>query len=119
MGLIINLKYMTKIPEQISGNIFIRPNYLDNIGDKVDGHTHNFDHTTYVVKGKVHVKATLPNGAVREKDFEAGEWFLVRADTTHEIVALTPDTLFHCIYAHRDPQGRITQVNTGWDTAYI
>jgi quercetin dioxygenase-like cupin family protein len=109
---------MNKVPEQISGNIFIRPNYLETVGEKVDGHKHNFDHTTYIIKGSVHVKAVMPDGSQKEKDFGPGEWFLVRAGTEHEIVALEADTFFHCIYAHRDPQGRITQVNTGWDRAY-
>jgi len=43
--------------EWISGNIFIRPNLLENIGDKVDGHQHNFDHTTIIFTGAIHIRA--------------------------------------------------------------
>lgn len=44
-------------PELTCGNIFIRPNYLEAVGDKIDGHQHNFDHTTIVFVGSVHVRA--------------------------------------------------------------
>lgn len=105
-------------PEFVSGNIFVRPNALANIGDKVDGHTHNFDHTTIFFRGSFHVKATLPDGRVIERDFVAPDHCLIRADVTHEITALEPDSLFWCVYAHREPQGRITQSYTGWEKAY-
>ena len=36
--------------ELVSGNIYIRGNSA-NVGDVVNGDTHNFDHTTYVVHG--------------------------------------------------------------------
>lgn len=104
--------------EWISGNIFIRSNELPKVGDKVDGHKHNFDHTTVVFKGAVHVKAKLPDGSVREGDFEAPAHFLVRADVEHEITATADNTVFWCVYSHRDPQGRITMENHGWAEAY-
>lgn len=106
-------------PEWISGNIYIRPNYLDSVGDRVKGHRHNFDHTTIVFKGAVHVKAKDSKGTVKEKNFEAGTHFLVRADTEHEITATEEGTVFWCVYSHRDPQARITQYYDGWDKAYI
>lgn len=101
-------------PEQISGNIFIRPNYLEHIGDVVHGHKHNFDHTTFLFTGKAHVKAVLPNGSIVEKDFTAPSHFLVKKDVEHEITALEPDTEFFCVYSHRDAQGRVTEENDGW-----
>lgn len=109
---------MVKLPEWVSGNIFIRPNYLDNVGDRIVGHKHCFDHTTIVFHGAVHVKATGPSGEALEQDFEAPGHFLVKADWIHEITAIQPDTVFWCVYAHRDPQGRVTQEFTGWGKAY-
>jgi hypothetical protein len=105
-------------PEWISGNIFIRPNPLPKKGNMVLGHKHNFDHTTIVFTGSVHVKAKLPDGRVIEKDFVAPSHFLVKADVEHEIVALEDGTEFWCVYSHRDPQARITEHYTGWDEAY-
>lgn len=105
-------------PEWVSGNIFIRRNALPAVGDRVDGHRHSFDHTTIVFSGAVRVKAKLPDGQVLERDFEAPAHFLVRADVEHEITATQPQTVFWCVYSHRDPQGRITQQFTGWEDAY-
>jgi hypothetical protein len=105
-------------PEWVSGNIFIRPNRLDRVGDKCAGHKHNFDHTTIVYSGAVHVRAVLPDGRVIERDFEAPAHFLVRKDVEHEITATVSQTVFWCVYAHRDPQGRVTQEVTGWEEAY-
>ena len=101
--------------EWISGNVFIRPNTLEKTGDGVAGHAHNFDHTTIIFTGKVHVKAKLPDGTIREADFEAPSHFLVRAGVEHEIKALEDNTVFWCVYSHRDPQGKIHQEYTGWE----
>lgn len=104
--------------EWVSGNIFIRPNTLTKAGDVTDGHTHNFDHTTVVFKGAIHVKATLPDGSVVERDFVAPAHCLIRADVLHEITALEDDTVYWCVYAHREPQGDVVQEVTGWYEAY-
>lgn len=104
--------------EWISGNIFIRPNTLEKAGSRVQGHKHHFDHTTIVYTGAVHVRAVTPEGVVIERDFHAPAHFLVLAEVEHEITALEDGTTFWCVYSHRDPQARVTQVNTGWEEAY-
>ena len=129
------------------GNIYIRKNLLAEIGDRMNGHKHNFDHTTLFQRGSFHVRAVLPNGTVVERDFTAPDFALIRADVEHEIVATTPDSEFWCVYAHRFPQalasnkgvdaeydaalarladladqahGDIVQVENGWrDSAYV
>lgn len=101
-------------PEWISGNIFIRAHQLARAGESIPGHRHAFDHTTIVFTGAVHVKAVRPDGTVLERDFRAPAHFLVQADTTHAITAIEPFTEVWCVYSHRDPQGRISQVDTGW-----
>ena len=100
--------------EWISGNVFIRPNTLEKVGDMTEGHTHHFDHTTIVFTGAVHVKAKLPDGSMREGDFKAPSHFLVRKDVEHEITATEPNTVYWCVYSHRTPQGDVVQDNTGW-----
>lgn len=105
--------------EWVSGNIFIRPNRLERAGDRTDGHCHNFDHTTIVFKGAVHVKATYQDGSIREADFVAPAHFLVRKDVMHEITATEPSTVFWCVYSHRNPQGDVVQVYDGWHDANI
>lgn len=101
--------------EWISGNIFIRPNKFEKAGQKMEGHRHNFDHTTIFFTGRFHVKATLPSGRVIERDFDAPTHCLIRADVLHEITALTDGAELWCVYSHRTPQGDITQEYTGWE----
>ena len=103
--------------EQVSGNIFLRK-MNHNKGDVTQGHKHNFDHTTIVFSGAVHVKAVLPSGKVIERDFAAPTHFLVKAEVEHEITALEDGTQYWCVYSHRTPQDEIVQTYTGWGDAY-
>jgi hypothetical protein len=91
---------------------------LVNVGDKIDGHKHNFDHTTIVFTGAVHVRAKLPDGAVIERNFTAPDSFLVRAEVEHEITSTAPGTICWCVYSHRTPQGEVVEQYTGWEGAY-
>lgn len=107
--------------EWISGNIFIRANENMHKGDVIKGHKHNFDHTSFVTEGSVHVKGICPDGRVIEgkfgKDYSFRH-FLVLADVEHEITALEDGTNFYCIYSHRTPQGEVSLARTGWPEAY-
>lgn len=107
--------------ELVLGNIFVRPNFLRKVGDKVDGHTHNFDHVTYVVRGKLRIVRTTPTGEQRTVEIASTDDYpfgLIVAGDTHELTALVDDTVFHCVYAHNTPQGDVVQDYTGWDAAY-
>lgn len=145
--------------ERASGNIFIRTNYLaDKPNNRVHGHKHNFDHTTYIQKGWVLIVAKLEDGSVVEQQFASAEhayvreleWMrddeetipiinkdyeikffdkyakipegykeveykpignhaLIKAGVEHEIIQLSPDSIFDCVYSHRDAQGEIIQ----------
>lgn len=109
--------------EFASGNIFIREMLLQKQGDVVEGHTHNFDHTTYVVRGSVLIEALDADGKVTQsavkRASEGHNWVLIKATVCHRITALEDHSLAHCIYAHRDPQGEVTQTYTGWTEAAI
>lgn len=102
------------------GNIYIRKNHLSGVGDRIEGHTHNFDHTTLFQRGAFHVKAKLPNGTVVERDFVAPSFALIKADVEHEITATVADSEFWCVYSHRTPQGDIVQEENGWgNSSYV
>lgn len=108
--------------EWISGSIFIRPNEKMKKGDVIQGHTHNHDHTSFVVSGSVHVHAVCPDGRTIDDDFGRGclfPHFLVLAGVEHEITALEDGTNFYCIYSHRNPQGEVSVQKTGWSEAYF
>jgi quercetin dioxygenase-like cupin family protein len=101
------------ITEQVSGNIFLRPVH-GNKGTEVGNHTHNFDHTSFVITGSIHVAFGSPEDpGYREATYGPGEHFLVAATVKHGITMLEDGTRFVCIYSHRDPQGEVVQEYPG------
>lgn len=122
--------------EWISGNVFIRATKMAKAGEPHPGHRHNFDHTTVVFTGAVHVRKCLQrvndNGApmfdthgapilieVMNREFKAPAHFLVEAEAWHQIVATEDNTEFWCVYSHRTPQGDVVQHYTGWESAHV
>lgn len=110
--------------EYACGNVFVRQMLFDGYpGGVVDGHAHNFDHVTYVVRGSVRIeKLDDQDNVVRvvEKSASQGfNWILIEAGTKHRLTALEPGSIGHCIYAHRDPQGQIVLSYDGWTPAYL
>jgi quercetin dioxygenase-like cupin family protein len=102
-----------------SGNIQIRPLQFAKAGDGIEPHNHFFDHTTYCVRGRMRVTVRdVAMNPLREVSLGPGEWALVEAGKPHSIVAEVDDTLGHCIFSHRDPQGDVVQQYTGWEAAY-
>lgn len=111
------------IGEFISGNLYIRPMPFNKAGDVVDGHEHNFDHTTYVVRGALLIESLNPDGTVKKsatkRASDGFNWVLIKAGVRHRITALEDNSIGHCIYAHRNPQGEVVQEYDGWGFAYI
>lgn len=102
--------------EFVSGNIFIRPNQKKS-GERIVGHTHNFDHTTIFFRGRWRAKAKLPNGTLLEREFVAPAHALIRADVEHEFECLEDGEMW-CVYSHRTPQGDVIQEHNGWGASY-
>lgn len=101
------------------GNIFVRPNTMSYVGEPLGDHEHNFDHTTYVIHGEVEITARNRDREVLwVKRFKEGDYVLIKAEVSHEIIAVRVPVLFHCIYAHRTPQGDVVQEYTGFEEAY-
>jgi len=114
--------------ERALGNIFIRKMKFKYAGDFVDGHAHNFDHTTIIFTGAVEVAYKRPNGETGKKIFRApqkggfcqqGDGFvLIPADHEHHIVALEDFTEAWCVFAHRDEHGEVVNSYNGIDQSY-
>jgi hypothetical protein len=108
--------------EFVAGNIFVRPMTFAKRGDVVQGHAHNFDHTTFALFGSVRVVALLPNGERQEVDLRQSEfpgdrrvYALIKAGVQHEITCTSEGGAeCWCVYSHRDPQGEVVQEWTGW-----
>lgn len=108
--------------EYQSGNIFMREMPFKTAGEVVEGHTHNFDHTTYVVRGSIKIEFLNADGSVKQtaikRAIDGHNWVLIKAEVCHRITALEDNTIAHCIYAHRNPQGEVVQVYEGWMEGY-
>ena len=107
--------------EYVSGNIFIRQMHFENAGDAIEGHEHNFDHTTYVVRGALRFEKLDASGnverSIEKRAAEGHNWILIKAGVRHRITALEDHSMGHCIYSHRSPQGEIVQEYDGWRKA--
>lgn len=112
--------------EWVSGSIFIRPMRMLAKGESIEGHTHNFDHTTIIFRGAVTIKGEKPDGSVKEGVFKSPrpDWHgpshaLINAEVRHTITAMEDGTIAWCVYSHRDPQGEVWQQYNGWQDAYV
>lgn len=117
---------MEQSPELVLGNVFVRPNLGYMTGEVCDGHAHNFDHVTFVTRGSFRIDRSSPDGRVDSlivggpgSTAYNGRWFvLIKADCHHKLTALEDHSDFFCVYAHRDPQGRVIEYYDGWMDAY-
>lgn len=109
---------VTTLGDEECGNVYLRRMLFELVGDVMDGHVHNFDHTTIVVAGRLRARVTLSDGTLVEEEIAAGEHRLILAGYTHEFTALEPNSYAICVYAHRTPQGTVVQRSIGWKAAY-
>ena len=109
--------------DYVSGNIAIRQMVFTEKGKVVDGHAHNFDHTTYIAKGIIQVELLDDGGSVVRtvvKDASKGfNWILIQAHKIHRLTCLSDGgALGHCIFPHRSYDGQIVEEYDGWEEAY-
>ncbi len=52
--------------------------------------------------------------SVEKRASDGRNWVLILAGVLHRITALEDGTIYHCIYAHRTPQGDVVQEYDGW-----
>lgn len=109
--------------EYVSGNIFIRQGVIELAGGIVDGHEHNFDHTTYIVRGSFLIQKLDEEGnvvsSVTKRATDGYNWVLIKAGVRHKLTSLEDNSVYHCIYSHRTPQGDVVQEYDGWMEATV
>ena len=95
------------------GGVVIR-HQLKNVGDRHDGHTHHIDHMSVINQGSVKISwrkyenpddKNSPLIAFGEKDFTAPTFATIDANTCHEVIATSPDTIWMCVFGMPDGFG--------------
>lgn len=81
---------------------------------RMDGHSHNYDHAMLVVQGTVLVRGRPEaGGEVHEALLVAGNLpLLIRRDWHHEITAVW-DSVYYCVFAARDSEGTVVDLWNG------
>jgi len=88
------------------GNIWVRQNVLELVGEAHDGHEHKFDHVTLLVSGKVSIEIF----GEQPKEFTAPTFIVIRKEHRHKITALTDGTVYYCVFALRDLDGEVMEI---------
>jgi predicted metal-dependent enzyme (double-stranded beta helix superfamily) len=97
------------LTEGAYGNLYRRQMVVDRQGASVEGHKHNWDHVTYVIRGKVLMTVWKEDyngkkhpGTSVERIYQAPAAILIRKNNFHKFTALTDDVILECVYAIRD-----------------
>ena len=82
---------------KIVDNVFVKMFHMSEIGDKIGGHAHTFDHITLLAKGRVMMRA---KGA--EKEHVAPKLIVTPKSVVHEFESLDKGCILCCVHAIRD-----------------
>lgn len=74
--------------------IAIKQMYIPERGIRVPQHSHTYDHTSMLARGKVALYANGVYGGV----FRAPCGILIKAGVMHEFMALEDETIIYCIH---------------------
>lgn len=85
---------------QYCGNVWVKMINLARAGDTDQGHSHRFDHTTLLARGRVEVEVDGVSTM-----FAAPSLVYIQAGRRHRITALEDDVVVVCIHAVRDGDG--------------
>ena len=88
------------------GNIWVRQNALEYVGDSFHGHEHKFDHVTLLTTGKVSVQVDGSD----PKEFTAPTFIVIRKEHRHKITALADGPIYYCVFALRDLNGEVMEI---------
>ncbi len=107
---------------EINGPVGSRTFLLEAKCQVNEGHKHNYDHAMLVIRGRVKVfyrhekDGKLVEGETEE--FGQGKILTVMKDVHHTIKALEPNTLYFCLFSHRDFDGLVSESYTGNAESY-
>jgi hypothetical protein len=77
-------------------NLYSREMLFENVGDSEQGHTHKYDHMTFLAYGRLRV---ITGSATT--DFTAPQMIFIDRNHYHELIALAQGTVAYCIHPLR------------------
>lgn len=83
------------------GNIWVRQRGPFNIGHTEKGHSHYFDHISFLTQGAVRVTVE----GYPPKVFTAPDFICIRKELHHMIEPLEDNSIWYCCFAMRDEEG--------------
>lgn len=108
---------------KITGPIATRAFDMPKACQAFDGHAHNYDHVTIVVRGRIKVSYSYEKDGQtvtgESGEFGPGEMVTIKAGVRHTIKPLEDNTSYLCVFSHRDLDGLVTQAYTGNQRAYV
>lgn len=115
---------MSQVGEHRSGPIMARRFVAEKACEAHEGHTHNYDHTTLVLRGRILVIFKEKNAAgeyveVSRQEYGWGERAPILAHRHHTIKPLEDDTVWDCEFLHRDFDGIAAERYVGNVRAYV
>lgn len=95
------------------GGIAVRTLHLEKANQYHQGHRHNYDHMTNLVRGSVlcEVDDAAP------KVYKAPMQVAIAADKWHKFTALEDDTIYQCIYRQPEREDLFTAANSPYNLA--
>lgn len=87
------------------GNIWVRAHYFAKAGDTHQGHTHTFDHVSFLTRGSVRV---VVDGLTT--DYAATNFIVIDKNKEHSIQALEDQTEWWCVFAVRETNGEVADI---------
>lgn len=86
-------------------NLWVRQMDFKQIGDKNEGHVHNYDHLTLLAHGsvKVHVDENVT-------EYQAPHMIFITAGKRHFLEATTPNTVAYCVHALRNAESEDAEI---------
>jgi quercetin dioxygenase-like cupin family protein len=78
----------------VAGNVYAKLLIMENAGDYVISHEHNYDHLSLLATG--HVRVTVDDVATV---YTAPTAVTVKAGAKHKIEALSSNVLWYCVHA--------------------
>lgn len=106
---------------EVLGPVGMRRFNIEKTCGANEGHTHNYDHVTFVQAGSLKaIWSETADGPKKEsKVFKQGDMLLIKATIHHTIKAMEPNTRYACVFTHRDfDSGEAVQEYNGNPSAY-